>query len=122
MGTFLKIIVREGITKRVAGEVFEHLTAPSASLTSVGHSSLGSTKVALDPTKRNNPEIKKIYQSNLQKSSTFESFLLIYTLTQLHTHRHFGHRMGQPACNKEGKVMPKLGDVGKCFTNRVRAF
>lgn len=86
MGKFLGIIVREGITKRVAGEVFEHPAAPSASWTSVGHSPLGSTKVTRDPTKRNNPEIKKIYQSNLQKHSSFESFLLIHTLTELHTH------------------------------------
>lgn len=52
---------RERITKRLSGEVFKHLTAPSASLTSVGLSPLGSTKVALDPTKRNNPEIRKIH-------------------------------------------------------------
>lgn len=36
MATFLKIVVREAITERVAGEVSEHRTAPSASLTSVG--------------------------------------------------------------------------------------
>lgn len=69
------MIVREGITKRLAGEAFEHLTAPFKSLTSVGLSPLGSTKVALDPTKINNPELKKIYQSDLQKSNYFESFL-----------------------------------------------
>lgn len=61
MGTFLKNIVREGITERLAGEVFERLTAPSALLSSVGLSPLGSTKVALDPTERNSPEMKKIY-------------------------------------------------------------
>lgn len=42
--------VREGITKRLSGEVFEH--APSASLTSVGLSPLGLPKVALDPHKK----------------------------------------------------------------------
>lgn len=74
-GHILKNYCERGNHKRLAGEVSERLTAPSASLTSVGLSPLGSTKVALDPTKRNNPEMKKIYQSNLQKSNSFESFL-----------------------------------------------
>lgn len=69
----------EGMTKKLSGEVFEHV--PSASLTLVGLSPLGSTKAALDPTKRNNPEIRKIYQSYLQKSNYFESFISYYSYT-----------------------------------------
>lgn len=71
--------VREGITKKLSREVFEH--TPSASLTSVGLFPLGSIKVALDPTKRNNPEIRRIHQSDFQKSNYFESFISYYSYT-----------------------------------------
>lgn len=77
MSTFLKMAVREGITKKLSGGVFED--APSASLTSVGLSPLGSTKAALDPTKRNNPERRKVHQSDLQKSDSFDTFISYYS-------------------------------------------
>lgn len=100
MGTFLKIFVREGITKRFAGETFECLTAPFASLTSVGLCPLGSTKVALDPTKRNNPEMKKIYQPDLQKSNYFESFLQCIHLYNIHTNTSATERFNRHAIRK----------------------
>lgn len=97
--------LRERITKRLSGEVFNCLTAPSASLASVGLSPLGSTKVALYPTKRNNPEIRKIHQSNLQKCN----FLGVFFHTTVTLRTQFSYRMVQQTCNKEDKVMPKLG-------------
>lgn len=118
MGTFLKVI-REGITKRVAGEVFECLTAPSASLTSVGLSPLGSTKVAQHPTKWNNPEMKKNTNPICRNPILLRVFFNIYAYTTYML--TLQPQKGQQACNKEGKAMPKPGDMGKSGSGHSRS-
>lgn len=114
MGTFFKI-VREGITKRLAGEVFECLTAPSASLTSVGLSPLGSTKVARHPTKWNNPEMKKITNPICRNPILLRVFFNIYAYTT------YTLTLQPQKGQQEGKAMPKPGDMGKSGSGHSRS-